>query len=1619
MAGLHIPITADNGNFMRVLHEVTAGVRDASQQIEAQGGNIDRVISNIKSGIATIGIGVGFKELAGQVANTRGEFQQLEVAFKTMLGSEEEATRLMSQLIDTAAKTPFGLQEVSTGAKQLLAFGLEADKVNETLIRLGDISAGLGTNLGDLVYLYGTTMAQGRLYTQDLNQFTGRGIPMIGELAKQFGVAESKVKELVESGKVGFPEVQKVIESLTNQGGKFGGLMEAQSKTISGQISNIEDAISTMFNEIGKSSEGLIDTTLNVTSTMVENWQTVLAILGDITFAYGAQKAVLALDSGFTKAATNYGYDAEIEQLKALLPLKEEEQMTSLQQAVASGNLTEAKAAEIASLREEAQAQLSALTAKEAAAKAEEAAAASKLDSIKEEILGIEDLKQALLGQYTEAANAGDAEKAQAIATDIAATETWLKEEAATAATAAEELRTAATNASAASEARETLATQINTAQTAGNTAATGVLTIAKEKLAVAIGKVNLMLKANQFAIAAGAALALAYGVYKLSTAQSDYEKALESADEAVRKQESSMREEQSTLDGLRKKLEGAKKGSDEWKSTKDQIVSQFGKYHSGLDAEIEKTGTLASSYDRLTKSIRLSAAARAMDDYRKENDPSKEVDMTLENVRRSLTESKKMKVDNAGNIVKGKNGGIEFVDAIAGPLLESIMQKTYEYLQDGDLGRFNAKELAYLTQTGQLSKSGIRSSMQKTRDRIETNKAGEQRIAQRYGTSIAEIDGMEVGENVKVSANLKTVYDTAAKNYKDAQKKVEDMKKNRSAYTEKQWEEAQEKLKDSKEAYEKAGGDTKAKSGPTSAQIASKEEDAAAKLADILRKQGQERLRIEQDYEYERWQSRINLMKEGEAKILEQQRLDFDKEKTELGRRLENELEAELNRQMAVFNAEQDALAAGNRKYAKKTFRDSDIDESAMKTIRDRYALLQEDLTKAQRKAEADRIQAAKESFNAYLKEFGSYQQKREAIEADYAKQIESAPDQGARMMAMANRNKALADLDFNEWQEGGGMALAFGDISKLSKDTISGLIDDMEKYRSKIIATFDPEKIQKYEEALNNLRMAEATSGSFFDGDNDVLQSMRERLAIQRQLADEEANEVELKRQKAEIEMRLATLKLTPSLNLGTAPDGEQIATSIAPTQEDIVLADELSVQLDAIDNALKSSGSNSTQLRSQLQALGKVKFSDIEKFSQQIQKAGENAAEFASIFSDDVADGISEATGMLGGMMEAFTELTSGIRTLAESGKEVVEKTAKASGDIVESASAGMEASAASAAGSLSAMEKASAILAIIGAAIQMATMIASLVNPDRKHEKNIEALQKRIDALDRSCDKLGKSISKAYSYDASALIGQQETLLRQQKALVAQQMQEEMSKKKSDDDKIRQYREQIEDLDEAIADAKESAKDAIFGDDLKSQIEDFASAYSEAWSSGESRVMSARDTVRKMMRQMAEESIKAAIQGSGAMERIRQTLADFYSDNILTAGEQDYIYGLADELQKELDARFGQQADLLSDTYSQNPTAKGWDTFTQDQADVLTGRFTAFCETSEAIRGINAGIAESVKSSLLLASAQRDLMQDALNIHIVNMGHLEAISKNTRELATIREDLGKIERYVRNL
>lgn len=283
----------DNAKFESDVAKSNSLFRSIGNTAEKEGSRIDNIFRKITvaaTGFFTAQQALGY---AQKIAQVRGEYQQLEVAFNTMLGSKAKADALMTQLVNTAAKTPFDLVGVSSSAKQLLAYGIAADKVNDTLVRLGNIAAGLSIPLQDIAWLYGTTMTQGRLYAEDLNQFTGRGIPMIRELAKELGVAENEVKALVSEGKVGFPEVQKVIENLTNSGGMFYNLMEEQSNTITGKISNMEDAISVMFNEIGQANEGIINSILETGISAIENYEEIGKVIGDLVLMYGTYKAAI------------------------------------------------------------------------------------------------------------------------------------------------------------------------------------------------------------------------------------------------------------------------------------------------------------------------------------------------------------------------------------------------------------------------------------------------------------------------------------------------------------------------------------------------------------------------------------------------------------------------------------------------------------------------------------------------------------------------------------------------------------------------------------------------------------------------------------------------------------------------------------------------------------------------------------------------------------------------------------------------------------------------------------------------------------------------------------------------------------------------------------------------------------------------------------------------------------------------------------------------------------------------------------------------------------------------------------------------------------------------------
>ena len=563
------------------------------------------------------------------------------------------------------------------------------------------------------------------------------------------------------------------------------------------------------------------------------------------------------------------------------------------------------------------------------------------------------------------------------------------------------------------------------------------------------------------------------------------------------------------------------------------------------------------------------------------------------------------------------------------------------------------------------------------------------------------------------------------------------------------------------------------------------------------------------------------------------------------------------------------------------------------------------------------EQIEAEERAMNEYLKEYGSYLEKRQAITELYNEKIAKATTEGERLSLAEGMKKDLADVDNEAQKSTSIITRLFDDMSKKNITSIRAIADEAEKF-------------------LSFLERGEYSSDNSFGITKEQFDVLRKSPDQLKAIKDEIAN---VRRE-----------------------------------------ADQMETSFNKVSNGLKKVFTSESDARKLKEGLA-----EIEEGMSEIMQTGQFLSDTFSKLGDSFG-------GVFGGIAEGFSVAM----------------------DTVSSAMNGAKA------GSMFGPLGASA-----GAAIGVVTSLAGAIAKihDKKNEKRIQRLQDQIDTLDKSYGKLEKSIEKAYSKDASKMIEQNNKLLEQQKILIQQQIREEQDKKKTDDSRIKEWQEQIEEINDVIAENKEKAKDAIFGEDLKSAIDNFANAQAEAWASGEDRAESAKDTVKKMMRQMVTESIKAATESSGAMEKIRDKLKEFYADNVLSGWEQDYIYNMAEELQKEIDRQFGWADSLMKDKVeepekeediSENTLKGAYAKASQESIDLLAGQTGAVRILLEDIRGGMQPIREQMR---LIYDMQSRGWEDVKAIRELSdkvEKNTDRIAENTRE---IKEVAGKISENTR--
>lgn len=1202
---------------------------DAKEVVDSNNG----IAISWKKVLAVIG-GVGvLKALGSEIIRVRGEFQAADTAIQTLLGSKEKADALMSQVREYAKISPLEFSDVTQATQMMLGFNIEAEKVPRYLQAIGDVSMGDTQRFNSLTLAFSQMSAAGKLMGQDLNQMINAGFNPLQIMADKTGKSIATLKDEMSKGAISAEMVQQAFIDATSAGGKFYNMSENASKTINGQLSMMQDAMDSVFNELGQKSEGVIIKGIQTTTSLIENYETIGKVLAGLVATYGAYRTAVML----VTAAESKHTIVEIGLTNARVLARK------VQLALNASMLTNPYVA---------------------------------LGTV---IIGLTATMLALSDSTT------IAEKAQKRFNDE----------------------------------QDKMIQQ----ETDRKNQVESLIRIIQDETETELAKISVYEQLQKLSPAIT-------GAYKL--------------------------EELAVLD-----LAEANK-----LLNKERDTNTYDSYIRNIDESTQRLKKLREDNGRL---IGVS--------------PSTGIPLTVNNNKAIAEEEERIK----------------------------LLQKALE--------NFKRK----------LSKSTTDTTKEEIKNKSYWEKQKKEAEAARDALAVSEKNS-------------------------------------------KKWNEYTKQIQEAQEQIDKYSNPNE-KDKSTDNQLKQQEKLIDELLS--LRRQNQ--------------QSEIDLMKEGSEKKIAQINLDYD-----------NEI-------AAILTKEKEWKDAQGGKLTKEQI------------VEIRTALVNSYVKREQSTSNVNKeqLEEEKRAMNEYLKEYGSYQKKRQAITAIYNEKIAKATTKWERLSLAEGMKKELADVDNEAQKSTSIITRLFDDMSKKNITSIRAIADEAEKF-------------------LSFLERGEYSSDNSFGITEEQFDVLRKSPDQLKAIKDEIAN---VRRE-----------------------------------------ADQMETSFNKVSNGLKKVFASENDARKLKEGLA-----EIEEGMNEIMQAGQFLSDTFSKLGDSFG-------GVFSGIAEGFSVAM----------------------DTVSSAMNGAKAGA-----------MFGPIGASAGAAIGVVTSLAGAIARihDKKNEKRIQRLQDQIAALDKSYEKLDKSIQKAYSNDASQLIDQQNTLLEQQKVLIQQQIREEQDKKKTDKDRIKEWQNQIDEINEAIAENKEKAKDAIFGEDLKSAIDNFASAQAEAWAAGEDRAESAKEAVKKMMRQMVTESIKAATESSGAMEKIRDKLKEFYADNVLSGWEQDYIYNMAEELQKEIDRQFGWADSLMKDKVeepekeediSENTLKGAYAKASQESINLLAGQTGAVRVLLEDIRGSMQPIREQMK---LIYDMQSRGWEDVKAIRELSdkvEKNTDRIAENTRE---IKEVAGKISENTR--
>lgn len=290
-------INGNNSGFKKAADDTVRSMKEMSREAQNTQGQVNGMFKDMaKQAAAFAGLSLGaagMKAFASSILNVRKEMQSLSTSFKVLLGDEDRASAMFSELKEFAATTPLMLKDLASGAQTMLGFNIEAEKVVPTLKAIGDISMGDAQRFQSLTLAFSQMSATGKLMGQDLLQMINAGFNPLTEIARKTGKSIGDLKEEMSQGAISAEMVADAFMSATSEGGKFYGMLEKQGADLKGQINQLQGALDDMFNSLGEKSEGAISTAIGGVTTLVQNYEKILQIITPLITSYGAYKTGL------------------------------------------------------------------------------------------------------------------------------------------------------------------------------------------------------------------------------------------------------------------------------------------------------------------------------------------------------------------------------------------------------------------------------------------------------------------------------------------------------------------------------------------------------------------------------------------------------------------------------------------------------------------------------------------------------------------------------------------------------------------------------------------------------------------------------------------------------------------------------------------------------------------------------------------------------------------------------------------------------------------------------------------------------------------------------------------------------------------------------------------------------------------------------------------------------------------------------------------------------------------------------------------------------------------------------------------------------------------------------